>query len=114
MNNKIWSREDTQYWISQLENRVEDIYFYLDIATRWCEDRFIHDEQRIAACYVITIIWVCAQRDESVSRQEVMEIMGVELWEGFEDHEFFLGDEFIDKELEEILEHVVEKFQDDY
>jgi hypothetical protein len=43
-----------------------------------------------------------------------MEIMGVELWEDFEDHEFFLGDEFMDKELEELLEHVVEKFEDDY
>src|SRR6056300_1512492 len=111
---KPWTREHTRLWINQLENRIHDIEFYLDITTRWCEDHFIHDETRVSACYVITIIWVCAMRSESVSRQEVMEIMGVELWENFEDHEFLLGEEYLDKELEELLEHVVEKFQDDY
>lgn len=34
---KPWTREDTHKWVIQLENRLEDIGYYLKRTLEWCE-----------------------------------------------------------------------------
>ena len=108
-----WTRENTQVWIHQLENRVDDIQYYINETLYWCDERFVVEEQPLAACLMITILWVCNMRQESVSRREVMELLGISQWDEFEDFEYFLDDRFNDMELNDVLEEVLEKFRDD-
>jgi hypothetical protein len=72
-----WSREDTQHWIAQLENRLEDIDYYLHQTVEWCEERGVYNDQAVFACAVMTVIWVSHMRDEPLSKREVLEIVGV-------------------------------------
>lgn len=108
---KPWTREDTQIWISQLENRVEDIRFYVDHTIHWCDQRYITEEELLTACIMVTILWVCMMRQESASRREVMELLGISNWADVDDLEYMLDDRFQDMELDDVLEVVLEKFQ---
>lgn len=108
----IWSREDTKIWIDQLENRVDDIQHYIDHTSYWCQEREVVEEQPLAACLMITILWVCMMRGESVSRREVMELLGISQWDDCDDFEYMLDDRFGNMELNDVLEEVLEKFTD--
>ena len=105
---KYWSREDTQHWISQLENRLEDIDYYLHQTVDWCEERGVHNDQAVFACSVMTVIWVSHMRNEPLSKREVLEIIGVTDYYNAEDTEYELSERFHGMELEELLELVAE------
>ena len=103
---KPWSREDTQHWISQLENRLEDIHYYLTQTVEWCEERGVYNDQAVFACAVMTVIWVSHMRNEPISKREAMEILGVQDWEQAPDEEFLLGQRYQDLDLIELLSRV--------
>ena len=103
---KYWSREDTQHWIAQLENRIEDIDYHLMETIRWCEDNEIYDDQLVFACALMTVIWVSHMRNEPISKREAMEILGVLDWERAPDEEFLLGQRYQDLDLFELLARV--------
>ncbi len=105
---RLWSREDTQHWISQLENRVEDIDYYLNQTVAWCEERGVYNDQAVFACSVMTVIWVSHMRQEPLSKREVFELIGVKDWYNAEDVIYELSPKFSDFELEEILEMIAE------
>jgi hypothetical protein len=107
---KYWSRDDTQHWIIQLENRVEDIDYYLARTVEWCETNGIYDDQMVFACASMTVIWVSHMRGEPISKREMLELVGIEDWDKVEDLEYSLGKEFSDYDHEEILEAVVSRF----
>lgn len=104
-----WTRKDTQYWIAQLENRVEDIDYYLNQTIVWCEENGIYRDDAVFACALMTVIWVSHQRGEPVSKREAMELLGVQGWEMIEDEEFELHGRFANFELEDLLEQVCQK-----
>lgn len=109
---KPWTRKDTQIWINQLENRVEDIKFYVDHTLHWCDQRYVTAEPPLTACIMVTILWVCMMREESISRREVMELLGISNWDEVDDFEYMLDERFKDLELDDVLEEVLEKFSD--
>ena len=109
---KPWTRQDTQIWISQLENRIEDIRFYVDHTLYWCDERYITKEQPLTACIMVTILWVCMMRKEPISRREVIELLGIGNWDEVDDFEYMLDERFSDMDLDDVLEEVLEQFSD--
>lgn len=100
---KPWSREDTRDWIAQLELRVEDLNYYLLQTVLWCEKNNIEDDRTVFACAMMTALWVAWQRNESMSRWELMEILGIKNWSEFPDEEVELGPTFQNLDIEEVL-----------
>lgn len=103
---KPWTREDTKFWISQLEHRLEDIDYYLKETTEWCERNYIYDDRKVFMLSFLTVIWVSHMRDEPISYIELLEILGIpELIEG-EDKIYYLGPELTNLSHEELLNMV--------
>lgn len=99
-----WTRHDTQTWISQLENRVEDMDYYLRRTVEWCERNGIYDDKKVFVCNFLTCIWVSHQRGEQISYKELLDILGLEDLEFGEDKIYDLGSKFKDLDHEEMLD----------
>ncbi len=107
----MWTREDTRYWITQLENRIEDIDYYLQRTVQWCEDNYVYDNDQVFIYSFITCVWVSYQRNEAISYSELLEILGIEKPDEFEDKIYELGDQFTDIDHEELLETLHKKIR---
>jgi hypothetical protein len=105
-----WTRQDTQEWIAQLENRVEDIEFYLRRTLEWCEDNEVYSDNLVFVCSVMTITWVCHLRNEPVSKKELFEILGIENWDAIEDAILEFNPKYESMELEDLLDFIVSSF----
>lgn len=110
---KPWTRDDTKEWIIQLEHRLEDIDYYLTRTSEWCEDYGIDEPKVIFMCNFITCIWVSYMRDEPITFIELMEILGVEDWEAEEEKIYELDDQWGVLDHYDLLEHIVEKYNED-
>jgi len=108
---KYWSREDTQHWIVQLENRIEDIDYYLNRTVEWCENNGIWDNEDVFTLSFVTVLWVCHMRNEDVSRKEVYEMLGIAGWEDSEDLVMELGNTLTGLDFEPMLEFVTRKIR---
>ena len=108
-----WSRNDTKYWISQLENRIEDIDYYLNRTVEWCENNGIWSNEKVFGLAFVTVLWVCHMRNEDVSRQEIYELLGIEDYENAEDCVLELGERLSQMDWEEMLELVASTFSKD-
>jgi hypothetical protein len=111
MTTKYWSREDTQHWISQLENRVEDIDYYLKQTVEWCELYGIYEDKKVFICAMMTVVWVSHMRNEPISKREAFELLGINDWETAPDVEFELGEKYKYYDLEELLYSVSKSFK---
>jgi hypothetical protein len=100
---KPWSREDTQYWIAQLENRIEDIDYYLNRTVEWCENNGIWSNESVFALSFVTVLWVSHMRNEEISRQEIYELLGVIDFDQIEDAVMELGDQLSGMDWEDML-----------
>ena len=105
-----WTRDHTKNWISQLENRLEDIGYYLNQTVEWCETNEIYDDQIVFACAVMTVVWVSYMRGEPLSKREALEIVGIEDADSLEDDEYNLGERFYGLDHTELLAAVVDRF----
>lgn len=103
-----WTRNQTREWITHLENRLEDIDYYLNRTIEWCEERGVYNDQAVFACAVMTVIWVSHMRQEPLSKREVLELVGVTDYYNVEDQEYNLNPQFQNLELEELLEVVAD------
>lgn len=106
----MWTREQTQEWLIQLETRIEDIGYYLVRTAEWCEQNGIWADNKVIACSIVTVIWVCNMRNEKVSRREIFEILGCPGWEDMEDMGYGLNSELLNADLEDILAQTIEHF----
>lgn len=106
----VWTRNKTKEWIAQLENRIDDIEFYLKKTVQWCDENEVYDERLIFACMIMTASWVSYMRQEPLSKQEIFEILGVEGWENIEDGIFEFNGEYDYLEHEELLQMIVGSF----
>jgi hypothetical protein len=105
-----WTRDQTREWIAHLENRLEDIDYYLNRTVEWCENHGVYNDQAVFACAVMTVIWVSHMRQEPLSKREVLELVGVLDYYNAEDQEYQLNPEFQNYELEELLEIVADNW----
>lgn len=105
-----WSRDDTKHWIAQLENRVEDIDYYLKQTIEWCECHGIYNDKQVFVCAMMTVVWVSHMRGEPVSKREAFELLGIEDWDKIPDDEFELGVKYKDYDLEDLLYSVARTF----
>jgi hypothetical protein len=100
---KYWNRDSTKEWITQLENRLEDLDYYLNRTVEWAENNGLTDQESIFSLGFVTVLWVCYMRSEEVSRQEIYELLGIEDWQEAEDHVMELGDQLSDLDYEDML-----------
>jgi uncharacterized protein (UPF0305 family) len=110
---KYWSRDDTKEWIIQLEHRIEDIEYYLDRTSEWCDEYGIDNGKVIFMCSFITCIWVSYMRNEPITFIELMELLGVDNWEADEEKIYELDDRWGELDHYDLLEKVVETFSKD-
>ena len=108
-----WFREHTQEWISQLENRLEDIDYYLNRTVAWCEERGITDDQTLMSCAFITCIWVSHMRSEPISYSELLEFVGLShLMNDSDDKIYGLGSILGQLDHEEVLQLIAGNLRD--
>lgn len=99
-----WTRTHTQDWINQLENRIEDIDYYLSRTVEYCEANGIWDDIKVFSISFVVVVWVCHMREEEVTRQEILELLGMEHFNQAEDAVMNLGKHLADKDFEELLQ----------
>lgn len=109
---KPWTRDDTREWIAQLENRLEDIEYYLTRTVDWCEQNGIWRDDKVFALCAMTVIWVSHMRNEPISRRELFELLAVKEADVIPDVEYTIDPKMLDKEIEEILDMVLQTFDD--
>lgn len=101
-----WTRDDTRFWISQLEHRIEDIDYYLKETLEWCEKNYVYDDRQVFMLSFLTVIWVSNMREEPISYIELLEILGVPEMIVGDDKIYDLGPELLNITHEELLEIV--------
>lgn len=110
---KYWSRDDTKEWIIQLEHRIEDIEYYLERTTQWCDEYGIDDPKVLFMCRFITCVWVSYMRSEPITFVELMELMGVQEWEADEEKIYELDDCWGELDHYELLEKIVDTYREE-
>lgn len=109
---KPWTRDNTKEWIAQLENRLEDIEYYITRTVEWCEQNGVWRDDKVFALCAMTVIWVSHMRNEPISRRELFELLAVKDADVIPDAEYTLDPTMLDKEFEEVLEMVIQTFDD--
>ena len=109
-----WSRNDTKEWIVQLEHRVQDMDYYLDKASDWCDEYGIDNNNLIFMCSFLTCVWVSNMRGEHITFNELMEILGVDEWDDDEEKYYELDECWGNLDFHEFLEKVVETYDENY
>jgi len=100
---KYWSRDDTKTWIAHVENRIEDMDYYLNQTIKFCEENNIINNQTVFTLSFLTVLWVSYMREEPISRREIFEILCVKDWDSLPDAHVELGEKFEDLDFEELL-----------
>ena len=108
-----WSRNDTKEWIVQLEHRVQDMDYYLDKASDWCDEYGIDNNNLIFMCSFLTCVWVSNMRGEHITFNELMEILGVDEWNDDEEKYYELDECWGNLDFHEFLEKVVETYSEE-
>jgi hypothetical protein len=103
-----WTRDQTKDWVAQLENRIEDIEYYLMLAIEWCEEQGIYNDRIVFVCAVMTVVWVSHMRNEPISQREIFELLHIEDWESVDDAIFELSPKYQNCELTELLKMVTD------
>lgn len=103
---KHWSIYDTKLWINQLENRIEDIDYYLNQTVAYCEANDIINNETVFTLSFLTVLWVCYMREEPISRREIFEILAIKDWEDLPDSPVELGAKLADFDLKDLLDIV--------
>lgn len=106
----VWNRKSTRDWISQLENRIDDIRYYLQKTIEWCEHNDVYDDRTVFACTVMTAVWVSHLRSEPISKHELFEMLGVDGWDTIDDAIYEFNSEYAYYEHEQLLEMVARSF----
>lgn len=105
----IWTREDTHDWVIQLENRLDDMSYYLGKTLDWCDNNGIYQDQTVFVCSFMTCVWVSHMREEPITYKELVDILGIED-PGAPDKIYQLGPKFCDLDHEEMLRLAIAKF----
>jgi hypothetical protein len=105
-----WSREQTKAWITQLEDRLEDIAEYLEKTEIWCDENGIDDDRVVFMCMFLTCIWVSQLRGEEITYVELMEMLGVDELEVGEEKFYELDDQYAGLTHKELLVEAVSNF----
>lgn len=105
-----WTRTDTQDWITQLTNRVEDTKYYLHRTLDWCENHCVYDDRKIFMMSFLTCVWVSNMREESITYRELMEILGVEEFDEVLDKIYDLGPKYVGLDHEQLLHQILADF----
>jgi hypothetical protein len=103
-----WTRDQTKEWVAQLENRIEDIEYYLLRTIEWCEERGIYNDQAVFACSMMTVVWVSHMRGEPIGIRDAMELLGIKDWDSMTDDIFELSPQYKNYDLDDLLELVAE------
>jgi len=108
-----WTRDKTRDWINKVESRLDDFDYYIKRSTEWCENNGVFDTQKILMCNLITCIWVASMRNEQITFQELVELMGLSSTDDIQaDKVYEVCEIFQNLDHEEILQILVTKTSD--
>lgn len=93
-----------------MENRIEDIDYYLKKTAEWCDANDVYSEQMVFACLIMTAAWVSYMRQEPLSKREIFEILDISGWENADDGIFEFNSDYDHLDHEELLEMIVNSF----
>ena len=99
-----WTRDNTRDWISLIETRTYDMSYYLNMTDEWLEYRDIDSMQTRLTCMIVTVMWVAYMQDTTLSKREILEIIGIEDWYNADEEYYDLDEKFHNMELEDLLE----------
>ena len=108
----MWTRDSTKDWLFHIQSRLTDFEFYLKETADWCETHAVFNDAAVFMCYVMTLIWVSHMREESLTKNEVFEILGFDQYE-YDNSVYELGSEFYHLDHHSMLSKVVRDFSDD-
>ena len=103
----MWSRDSTRDYLTQIELRIEDINYYIDRTIDWCGDHGIYGDESVFICLMMTVVWVSYMRQETITKNEVMEILGISDAEISEEIIYELGEQFKNLDHTEMLTKVL-------
>ena len=103
----MWTRTSTRDWITQLELRIEDIQYYIERTVDWCGDNGVYGDESIFICLVMTVVWVVDMRQETITKAEVFEILGIKELEICEEDTYELASQFQNLDHSEMLTTVL-------
>lgn len=103
----MWTRTSTRDWIAQLELRIEDIQYYIERTVDWCGNNGVYDDESIFICLVMTVVWVVDMRQETITKAEVFEILGIKELEICEEATYELASQFQNLDHSEMLTKVL-------
>jgi len=103
---KHWSMFDTKIWLAHVENRIEDMDYYLNQTINYCEANNIINNETVFTLSFLTILWVSYMREEPISRREIFEILCIKDWEDLPDSEVELGSKLEKFDLKDLLDAV--------
>ncbi|NBR61506.1 MAG: hypothetical protein EBT86_07615 [Actinobacteria bacterium] len=97
---------DTKIWLAHVENRIEDMDYYLNQTINYCEANNIINNETVFTLSFLTILWVSYMREEPISRREIFEILCIKDWEDLPDSEVELGSKLEKFDLKDLLDAV--------
>ncbi len=103
----MWTRDSTKEWIAQVELRLEDINYYIERTVDWCGNNGVYSERLTFICLVLTVVWVAYMRQESVTKHEIFEILGVSDLTLIDDEILELGKIYRNMDHSEMLEEIL-------
>lgn len=110
---KPWMRSDTQEWIVQMENRIADMRYYLDEASKWLMFHGYNRSDIMIACFTMTCVWVASMRNEQITNTEIMDLIGASSYDLDLGNQIFeLSPRYKLWDIEEIWHHVVRQYDD--
>lgn len=101
-----WSRDDTRDWIVQLENRISDVNYYLQQTVNWCQTNDVVSDRAVFVASFMTVLWVSSMRNESISYNEALELLGLKHLEQAIDRVYELGAIYNGIDHEDLLKSV--------
>lgn len=111
---KPWTRDDTKDWIHQVENRIEDLQYYIDRTFQWCKDNEVYSEKLILILNFMTCIWVSHMRQEPISFVELLEFLDLnQLADQGQDKIYELSPILSNVDHDELLEILVKDYDND-
>lgn len=108
-----WTRDDTKSWIDNLEDRIDDIAYYIDQTIHWCDENGVDDDHVVFICSFLTCIWVSQLRGEDITLVELMEMLGIDEVQDFEEKIYELDASYLNMAHVELLEQAVRKLSSD-
>lgn len=101
---------DVKDYIEYIKNRLTDFHCALVEAEIWMFENEIFSERLKTVCNIMTIVWVSYQRGETISKQEVFDILNLGEIPDKEEIIYSLREDFHNLDFTQMLQKTVKDY----